>query len=216
MQFLIFLLHTFQLFKEDPSTGITHVALSSDSTCVHNLYSAQDGYETLHLEKDNDEEDEITALSLTSGSSSSSLTGSGASCLFPDWMQGKWEGLGIEGGEMVFRDAANFATYRGKCVESGAADRPDRFVVELKTDCGRKSNYCALFQQRDVNVLEFQLGKHLEDFFFGPRIPVKLIRRKECRHLEICRCVGSDSENKLTSYSRLFQPPRRNRLFILK
>ena len=41
-----------QLFKEDPETGLTHVALSSDSTCVNNLYSSQDGYETLHMAKD--------------------------------------------------------------------------------------------------------------------------------------------------------------------
>ena len=40
-----------QLFKEDPDTGLTHVALSSDSTCINHLYSSQDGYETLHLEK---------------------------------------------------------------------------------------------------------------------------------------------------------------------
>ena len=40
-----------QLFKEDPETGLTHMALSSDSTCVNHLYSAQDGYETLHMEK---------------------------------------------------------------------------------------------------------------------------------------------------------------------
>ena len=41
-----------QLFKEDPETGLTHVALSSDSTCVNNLYSSQDGYETLHMAKE--------------------------------------------------------------------------------------------------------------------------------------------------------------------
>ena len=50
--FNVFLGFFLQLFKEDPETGLTHVALSSDSTCVNNLYSSQDGYETLHMAKE--------------------------------------------------------------------------------------------------------------------------------------------------------------------
>lgn len=133
------------LFKEDSDTGLTHVALSSDSTCVNHLYSAQDGYETLHLEKLAEEEPETPAH---------------PQCIFPDWMQGQWEGVTIEGGEMVYRDETNFQTFRGKCLQAANADR---FVVHLKTDCGSAAHYCALFQQRDVNVMEFQLGVSSSD-----------------------------------------------------
>ena len=121
------------------------MALSSDSTCVRHLYSAQDGYETLHLEKMEPE------------SSSSDLMEEPAQCIFPDWMQGKWEGLSVDNGQMVFRDEKNFVTYSGKCKRN--TQHTDRFVVNLNTDCGTPAYYCALFQQRDVNVMEFQLGK---------------------------------------------------------
>ncbi len=144
--------------------GVTHMALSSDSTCVHNLYSAQDGYETLHLTK----EEDISNSGDSSSSSSHALRQGHArhpECLFPDWLQGKWEGLEVDGGHLSYRDATNFRTYRGRCVLAAvAAGRSggggDRYVVELDTGCGSATtNYCALFQQRDVNVMEFQLGK---------------------------------------------------------
>lgn len=141
------LLHL-QLFKPDPFTGITHVALSSDSTCVNNLYTAQDGYETLHLQKLEDPEP---------SQEEQNLDGDQSECIFPDWMQGKWEGVEIDRDQMSFRDTANFVTYRGGCVRSTV--HTDRFVVKLKTDCGKPAHFCALFQQRDVNVMEFQLGK---------------------------------------------------------
>ena len=135
-----------QLYKEDPETGIINLALSSDSTCTNQLHSATVGYETLHLEK------------VVGNASAAAVQPPKppVQCLFPDWLQGKWEGLTIEGGEMVYRDEKNFVTYRGACASAGSADR---FVVELETDCGERKNYCALFQQRDANVMEFQLGK---------------------------------------------------------
>ena len=131
------------------------MALSSDSTCTNHLFSAQDGYETLHLEKEEAvaAEDEASAH---------------PQCVFPDWMQGAWEGVTIEGGEMVYRDEVGFATYRGRCVTT--ADHVDRFVVNLKSDCGEPAHYCALFQQRDVNVMEFQLGKSFKTCFEFARV----------------------------------------------
>ena len=35
-----------------------------------------------------------------------------------------------------------------------------RYLLFLSTDCGSTSYSCALFQRRDSNVLEFQLGKN--------------------------------------------------------
>lgn len=144
-----------QLFKEDPETGLTHMALSSDSTCVNHLYSAQDGYETLHMEK------------IEQPQQPQDIMVSSARCEFPAWMKGTWEGLTIgNNGEFSFRDEENFVTYRGHCVTEmpPAEENLDglegqRYLLFLSTDCGTTSYSCALFQRRDVNVLEFQLGK---------------------------------------------------------
>ena len=82
-------------------------------------------------------------------------------------MKGTWEGLTIgNNGEFSFRDEDNFVTYRGHCVTEmpPAEENLDglegqRYLLFLSTDCGTTSYSCALFQRRDVNVLEFQLGK---------------------------------------------------------
>jgi hypothetical protein len=143
----------FQIFKEDPETGLTHVALSSDSTCVNNLYSSQDGYETLHMAKEGN-----TALApATVNASNNSPAVVHPQCIFPDWLQGRWEGLTIDGGTVSYRDEVNFVTYRGKCLAQ--SPEADRYVVRMETDCGETAHYCALFKQRDANVMEFQLGK---------------------------------------------------------
>ena len=148
-----------QLFKEDPDTGLTHVALSSDSTCINHLYSSQDGYETLHLEK-------LEPTPPTTPTTSAEIVPevpAEATCSFPEWMQGKWEDLTITGGDLIYRDESNFVTYRGKCLEAIDQDESGsdglRYLLHLQTDCGAPSFNCALFHRRDSNVMEFQLGK---------------------------------------------------------
>ena len=66
------------------------MALSSDSTCVNHLYTAQDGYETLHMEK------------IEQPQQPQDIMVSSARCEFPQWMKGTWEGLhiGDNGGEL--------------------------------------------------------------------------------------------------------------------
>ena len=131
------------------------MALSSDSTCVNHLYSSQDGYETLHMEK------------IEQPQQPQDIMVSSARCEFPSWMKGDWEGLKIgDNGEFTFRDEQNFVTYRGHCVtqmpnaeESLDGLEGQRYLLFLSTDCGTTSYSCALFQRRDTNVLEFQLGK---------------------------------------------------------
>ena len=56
-----------------------------------------------------------------------------------------------------FADETNFVTYSGKCM--AASPEADRYVVHLETACGEAKHYCALFKQRDANVMEFQLGE---------------------------------------------------------
>ena len=131
------------------------MALSSDSTCVNHLYSSQDGYETLHMEK------------IEQPQQPQDIMVSSARCEFPSWMKGQWEGLKIgDNGEFTYRDEDNFLTYRGHCVtemppaeESLDGLEGQRYLLFVSTDCGTTSYSCALFQQRDSNVLEFQLGK---------------------------------------------------------
>ena len=149
-----------QLFKEDPDTGLTHVALSSDSTCVNHLYSSQDGYETLHMAKEKKEPSVPAAASEEQH----------PQCIFPDWLQGEWEGLHIDGGTVTYRDEAEFVTYRGRCVSAAPDGGGDRYVVHLETDCGRSTHSCALFKQRDANVLEFQLGEFMRHAASGQNV----------------------------------------------
>lgn len=139
------------------------MAFSSDSTCVNHLYTSQDGYETLHLEKEEGEDADETSAADTEADENT--------CTFPKWMEGQWEGLHIEGSNFVYRDEKNFVTYKGTCME--AVDQEDaqveengergkiglKYLLRLKTECGDVSYHCALFQRRDINVMEFQLGK---------------------------------------------------------
>ena len=130
----IFFTFLLQLFKEDPETGKTHMALSSDSTCVSHLYNSQHGFETLHMEKIEEPQEEPTQDIMVSS----------ARCEFPKWMIGNWEGLTIgSNGEFTFRDEVNFVTYRGHCVTEmpPAEEKIDglegkRYLLYVSTDCG--------------------------------------------------------------------------------
>ncbi|XP_040579619.1 uncharacterized protein [Lepeophtheirus salmonis] len=133
------------IFKEDPVSGQTHLALSSDSTCVHHLYSSQDGYETLHLSRIMDNDADTTGVLLPSS----------PECTFPSWIQGKWNGIEVKGGRFTYRDEENFVTYRGTCLSYSE----HQFSVALETDCGQTFYACVDFAQRDTNVMEFRLGK---------------------------------------------------------
>ena len=142
------------------------MAFSSDSTCVNHLYTSQDGYETLHLEQESDMDE--TSLSIQGVSSPEDET---TSCYFPEWMNGQWEGLTVDGNSFVYRDEHNFVTYKGKCIEAFDENESDnskdaergkvgvKYLLKLKTECGEVSYNCALFHRRDSNVMEFQLGK---------------------------------------------------------
>ncbi len=157
-----------QLFKEDEATGETHLALSSDSTCVNGLRSSREGYETLTLtpKRRHSVGHRVNSPSAVNGGAGG---GYRDECVFPDWMQGAWEDVSVEGGELRYRDGVGFVSYRGRCVRMHPG-HPDRFVVEMETGCGERAHRCLLFQQRDRNVMEFQLGKHLKVFCFMSKL----------------------------------------------
>ena len=130
------------LYKEDPATGKVSMALSSDSTCVSQLYSSSSGYETLMLQPAADQ-----------GAWSQDLP---ASCDFPDWVQGQWEHLDFAGDTLVYKDHRNFKTYTGKCVPG--ASNPERFLVYTRSQCGDEVYKCVWIKQRGLNTIEIQMS----------------------------------------------------------
>lgn len=127
------------------------MALSSDSTCINHLYSSEDGYETLSLKRVEPPPPPQNVAEIIDGNS----------CVFPQWMQGEWEGLTLKGEEFTYRDETNFVTYKGKCLESFDESNLTgiKFLLYLQTDCGSPIFNCVLLQRRDTNILEFQLGE---------------------------------------------------------
>ena len=137
------------IYREDPDDGRIHLALSSDSTCVSQLQSADQGWETLvlHPKQAPAYPDSVDAYT----------------CVFPDWMQGEWEHLHFKGDSLVYKDHRNFKTYSGKCVpQSGSWDQ-ERFLVYTRSQCGDEQYKCLWVKERGVNTLEVQVGLYTSD-----------------------------------------------------
>ena len=135
------------IYKADPSSGKIQLALSSDSTCVSNLHSASRGYETLVLHP---QSAQAWPSHLTS------------SCVFPDWLQGKWEHITFQGDTLVYKDHRTFKTYTGKCVPHRSG-HSDRFLVYTRTQCGDEQFKCLWVKERGVNTMEVQVGLYTSD-----------------------------------------------------
>lgn len=135
------------LYEEDSTTGKIKFALSSDSTCTNHLRSPTEGYETLELRPSPQK------------SWPSHFT---EPCLLPEWAQGKWEHLHVQGGTVLLKDHRNFKTYSARCVtqskrpsgEGGA----ERFLIYARTQCGDEHYKCVWLKNRGDNALEFQIG----------------------------------------------------------
>ena len=135
-------------YKEDPETGRIKMALSSDSTCVSHLHSADMGYETLvlHPKEAPSWPDHLTS-----------------SCIFPDWLQGEWEHLHFHEDTMVYKDHRNFKTYTGKCVPHSEG-YTERFLVLTRTQCGEEEYKCVWVKERGVNTMEVQVSIYGSEF----------------------------------------------------
>ena len=139
------------LYEENEMTGEIKFALSSDSTCTNHLRSPVEGYETLTLRP-----------KLQKAWPSRFL--GAENCDLPDWAQGKWEHLHVQGGTLLLKDHRNFKTYTGKCVpQTGSSVHPERFLLYTRTQCGDEHYKCVWLKNRGENALEFQIGK---DAFF--------------------------------------------------
>lgn len=140
------------LYREEPGTGRVYVSLSSDSTCSTQLSSATSGYESLILTP-------VAERSLPADVES-------AKCRFPDWSQGPWDRVNVQGGTFVFRDTQRFVTLTARCVARQSSSG-DLLAVHGVTQCGEELYYCLRLRRRSLNVMEFQLGSspsgHLSD-----------------------------------------------------
>jgi hypothetical protein len=136
------------IYAEDPVTKKVSMALSSDSTCVSHLHSADRGYETLVL--------------LPKPAPAWPPTAAAAACQFPAWLQGRWEHLDFAGDLVTYKDHRNFKTYYGKCVPhsggGGGGQSAERFLVYTRTQCGDEEYKCLWIKERGLNTLEVQVG----------------------------------------------------------
>ena len=95
----------------------------------------------------------------------------GGECDFPEWMQGKWEHVHVDGGTMLLKDTRNFKTYTAKCVGQAnpvahSEDR-ERFLVYARTQCGDEHYKCVWLKDRGDNALEMQIGEFRKALFYG-------------------------------------------------
>ena len=126
-------------------TGEIKFALSSDSTCTNHLRSPVEGYET---------------MTLRPKAQKAWPSHSSGQCELPEWAQGKWEHLHVQGGTVLLKDYRNFKTYTAKCVsQTGSNVHAERFMLYARTQCGDEHYKCVWFKNRGDNALEFQIGK---------------------------------------------------------
>ena len=134
-------------YSEDEYTGEIKFALSSDSTCTNHLRSPTEGYETMALRP------------TAQGPWPSHLT---ESCELPEWVQGQWEYIHVQGGTVLLKDNRNFKTYTARCIKSR---NEEKFLMYARSHCGEEHYKCVWFKNRGINAIEFQVGKSTATFF---------------------------------------------------
>ena len=134
-------------YSEDEYTGEIKFALSSDSTCTNHLRSPTEGYETMALRPK------------AQSAWPSHLTDS---CELPEWVQGQWEYIHVQGGTVLLKDNRNFKTYTARCIKSR---NEEKFLIYARSHCGEEHYKCVWFKNRGINAIEFQVGKFDANFF---------------------------------------------------
>ena len=118
--------------------GITHLSLSSDSTCVNQLQSPHTGYETLQLHSVVEEEvEEEEQLHL------------------PAWAQGHWDSVSVSGSQITYRDETDMTTYN---LHSLSSPREGHYLIRQTSACGNSSYSCLALERRSDNIMELRLG----------------------------------------------------------
>ncbi|XP_022254009.1 uncharacterized protein LOC106469744 [Limulus polyphemus] len=139
------------LYRKNPQTGQIKVSLAADSTCTTQLRSSSEGYESLILSPV--PEQKLPPLVDRSH------------CRFPDWSQGRWEHLDVDGRKFVFRDGVNFQTITATCIHRENNTPHDRFLVYAVTQCGEASYNCVWLQRRTNNIVELMIGSRPSSHF---------------------------------------------------
>ena len=137
------------MYYEDEYTGHIQFALSSDSTCTNQLRSPTEGYETLHMRPKIQPKAWPAVLE--------------DNCQLPEWTQGKWEFLHIQGGTVLLKDNRNFKTYSAKCIQQ---KDEEKYLIYARSHCGEEHYKCVWFKNRGLNAIEFQVGKWKIHFVF--------------------------------------------------
>lgn len=74
---------------------------------------------------------------------------------FPPWLQGQWQFIDVEKGQLVYRDQNSFKSYRMNLVNQL---NEDKFIVLSRSQCGEESFKCLWVRKLDANLLEFQMS----------------------------------------------------------
>jgi len=118
---------------------LTNLALSNDSTCVHQLERHNKGAEVFTLRREERRRPRSRGQRL------------------PGWAQGAWEEVVVEGAGLSYREQQLKRTVHLRALARPATSR---FVVSLETDCGEVEGYtCLDLQQRTSSVMEFRVGE---------------------------------------------------------
>ena len=151
--------------------GVTWLSLSNDSSCTSGLQSPDRGYQTLQLHSLQTGRERCEDYSL------------------PDWAQGDWGEVRVEGGRVVYRDQQRLRQFQLQAVSS---PRPGRYHVRVEAGhCGgREAGWaCLSVEQRNHNVMEVRLGR--------------LERRQ---HGQLCRLEASSVSRDWVTLTRLGSP----------
>ena len=132
------------VYQSDHRAGVTHLALSNDSTCVNQLTDHLSGYETLRLER---KERRLEAAAAETSSSTNK---------FPAWAQGDWDKVKVRGSEFVYRSAEELTTYQAEALISPGSGR---VLARISTACGDLGYACLALEHRTANIMEFKIGK---------------------------------------------------------
>ena len=117
----------------------TRLALSNDSTCVHQLESERLGAEVFALRKVETRRPRSRGQRL------------------PAWAQGQWEEVKVEGAAITYRDSANQQTIHLRTIASPAKGR---FVVSVDSECGEVGGFtCLSLHRRTKGVMEMMLAE---------------------------------------------------------
>ena len=136
------------IYHANRDTGITHMALSNDSTCVHQLHSHLSGEEVFKLNKQTTLPDQPEIPD---------------SYALPAWSQGKWDSVDVRGADLTYRSEETQTTFHMRAILSPA---PGMFLARVETECGQLGFACLALQSRQAGksgsspaILEMKIGR---------------------------------------------------------